>query len=87
MYYRDFKNFNVDNFYNDCKTVIWNDILKMNNINDKVEFINKNIITLYDKHAPIKPTSAHNHYSPWITDVIKIMQRKRNKALADYKKT
>lgn len=84
---RDFKHFNYNSFLNDLNDIPWNNMLYTQSIDQKVDFLNKNIISLFDKHAPIKTIRVSKPKAPWLTDVVKIMIKERNKALEKYKKS
>lgn len=83
---RDFKNINASQFYADLKSIPWQNIYQLNNIDKKVDFVNTNIITLLDIHAPFKTLRITKPYAPWMTDTIKAMMMDRDKILAKYKK-
>lgn len=84
--FRALKSINFENFQNDLESIPWHYIYDMDRIDDKVDFLNKNIIQLFDKHAPIKTLNkSHRPYSPWITDNIKLLQRLRSNALSRFK--
>nr|CAH7758423.1 unnamed protein product [Callosobruchus chinensis] len=65
----------------------WDDILYLNNIDEKLTLLNKLIVQLFDKHAPVKPARITKPYAPWITNDVKKMMRERDIALQKYKQT
>lgn len=81
---RNFKNFNIDDFSTDLHNVAWDNIIYNPNIDDKVEFLTSNILQLFNKHAPIRTIRVSKPKAPWLTDVIKIMIREREKAHNKY---
>lgn len=85
--FRDFKHFNHDVFYGDLQDVPWYYIYYFNDVNDKVEFMSRQIINLFNLHAPLKTKSFKKPCQPWLTDTIKTMIRLRDRALQDYKRT
>ena len=54
-----------------------------------VEDLNRNILTIYDAHAPLKTSKIKEPSYPWITDTIKLMIQFRNGALTyfSYRRT
>lgn len=85
--YRDFKNFIFNDFNEDLCAIPWDNILYINDIDDKLNLLNNYILTLFDKHAPLKTSRISKPYAPWITTSIKDMMKTRNKALQKYKRT
>lgn len=85
--YRDYKNFNLDQFLNDLNGIRWNDIFLINNINNKIKFLSDNIVDLFDKHAPLRTSRISKAYSPWLTSVVKHLMKLRDKALQKFKRT
>jgi len=85
--YRDFSNFNYDNFKQDLEAIPWHVMFSMTCCDTMVSFLNENIISLFNFHAPLRHSIFHRPKAPWITGTIKIMQSLRNKARAQYNKT
>lgn len=84
---RDFKNLNYDRFDADLRSIPWNIIYELDNIDSKIDFLNDTITTLLDIHAPFKTYRLTKPYAPWLTDVIKIMIIDRDRALKKYRIT
>lgn len=78
---RSFKNIDNDEFAADLQNIPWNHIIHLPDINKKVEFLTNNILGLFDKHAPLRTIRVSKPKAPWLTDVIKIMMRERDRAL------
>uniref|UniRef100_A0A1Y1NKD6 Reverse transcriptase domain-containing protein n=1 Tax=Photinus pyralis TaxID=7054 RepID=A0A1Y1NKD6_PHOPY len=85
--YRNFRNFNLTEFDNDLKFIDWECAYTLPNINDKVDFLNDNILALFDKHAECRRIKITKPPAPWLTDNIKLMISLRNKALTKFKRT
>lgn len=85
--YRDFTNIDRTAFQHDLRSVNWNIMYTMNNVDEKVSFLTNNILRIFEKHAPLKTFNAKHKYAPWITPVIKTMQRLRDRALTRFKRT
>lgn len=85
--FRNFSQFDLVRFESDLRVIPWNKLRDIKTIDDKVAFLNSNLITLFDKHAPFRTTRVKKKPTPWITDNIKFMIRLRNKALSKFKVT
>lgn len=85
--YRDFKNFNNDDFVADLCTVDWDYIYRLSDIDEIVEYFSQNICLLYDRHAPIRTVRVNKKPAPWLTDTVKLMIRLRDDAHLKYRRT
>lgn len=85
--FRDFKNFNYSNFLDDLNTTPFWQIYEIIDIDDKVNFFSREILNLFDVHAPLKTVRITKKKAPWLTDVIKIMMKFKDRALLRYKKS
>lgn len=84
--YRNFKNFNFNQFESDLRSIPWNNIYHFNAVDDKVQFLSENLIILLDIHAPVCRSRITKPYAPWLTDTIKQMMRLRDRALSQFKR-
>lgn len=84
---RDFKRFNYDDFSSDLLSMRWQDVIYLPSIEDKVQYLTDLIKCLFDKHAPFRTMRVSKPKAPWLTDVLKLMMKNRDKALAKYKVT
>lgn len=78
--YRDFKNFNTDAFLEQAHSLPWHEIIMIPTIDEKVDLFNTMLLDLYDRHAPLRTTRATRPPTPWMTNDIIRMMRKRTKA-------
>lgn len=85
--YRNFKNFNYNNFEQDLFNIPFFQIFDFNDIDSKVNFLVYNLIQLFNRHAPIITSKCTKQYAPWLTDVLKTMMKLRDRALNKYKRT
>lgn len=83
--YRNFSSFNYNSFKIDLESLPWYYVYSMDDVNDKVLFINENILYLFDIHAPFKTSTFSKPNPPWLTHVIRQMMRLRDEALKKYK--
>lgn len=84
---RSFKNFNIDSFQNDIRLIPWQNIIYLNNIDDKINFLNSNILAVLNKHAPLKSYKLAKKRVPWLTDNTRSMMKLRDKAYQKFKRT
>lgn len=84
---RQFKYFNQEQFDFDLQSSNLDSILYMGSIDDKVEFLNDKIISLFEKHAPLQRVRITKPYAPWITDNIRLLMSLRDKSKQKYKKS
>lgn len=85
--YRDYKNFSLDEFNMNLELIPWNNILQLNNIDEKILFFNENLLQLYNSHVPVKTAKFTKPPAPWLTDTVKLMQKLRDNALKRFKGT
>lgn len=85
--FRDFKMFNYELFLGDLQLINWDLIYSFPDVNDKLHFLTSNILNLFNLHAPIRTIKVSKPRAPWLTDVIKIMIKTRDKLLSKYHKT
>lgn len=85
IYVRDFKNLNLLHFQDDITKIPWNNIFYIENINDKVRFLEDNINILFSMHAPFKTIRVSKPSAPWLTDNLRMILKERDKALYKYK--
>lgn len=83
---RDYKNLDLHDFENDLNNINWNNIFYIENINDKVRFLESNIVFLFNKHAPLKTIRVSKPPAPWLTDNLKLIYKQRDKAVVRYKR-
>lgn len=83
--YRDFKYFDYNLFDHDIRSIPWDNIFQIHDIDSKVLFLNRNLLALLDAHAPLKQAIFTRPHMPWITDTVKLMQSLQDKALRRYK--
>ncbi|XP_050309050.1 uncharacterized protein LOC126745322, partial [Anthonomus grandis grandis] len=85
--YRCFKNFNVYNFNADMHNLPWDNIFYENDINMKISMFNNFILTLFDRHAPVRESRITKPKAPWLTENLKIFMRQRDDALRIFKQS
>lgn len=83
---RSFVKINMDNLNMDASAVVWTSIENVTSVDDKVDFLNKNIIALFDRHAPIHPVKLKHQPTPWFNDSIRKARMYRDRAFRRYKR-
>lgn len=84
--YRDFSKFEHDLFLHDLQGIYWDYIYELEEVDDMVNFLNSNILYLFDIHAPNKTARITKPPAPWLTENLRFMMKLRDKALTKYKK-
>lgn len=84
---RDFVNIDIDLFYADLCAVDFQRVFGLQSVEDKLRWFNSALLALFDLHAPIKKYRFTKPYMPWVTDVIKIMMKLRDKAKQRFRRT
>lgn len=79
--------FSLDFFQNDLKIIPWQNIFHMNNVDDKIEFLNSNILNTINKHAPIITVKHHKRCPPWLLVNTKFLMKTRDKAYSKFRKS
>ena len=82
---RSFKNFKNDLFLKELNSIDWNSIFNVGTIDEKLELFNSLLTELFDKHAPFRPIKLKHLPAPWLTQEIRALMLKRNRAKCKYK--
>lgn len=85
-YLRNFSKLRHDELLHDAALIDWSDVYGMSTIDLKVETLNKNILGLFDKHAPIHKVIIKRPPAPWITPDVRLAMNKRDRAFSRFKK-
>ena len=85
LYRRILRAIDYTQLSHDAYNMEWRNVVHLTSVDEKVELLNKLIIQLYDKHAPIKKIRIKHPASPWITDEIKVLMAKRDKLKSKFK--
>lgn len=84
--YRDYRNVNYVQLNHDVEAIDWNLIYTYDDVNDQIEFIQSNIINLYNLHVPLKTKLKRNIQEPWFDARIKELISRRDNAFKNYKR-
>ena len=80
FYYRDFKKINYDELCDSLLSIHWDHIYYMTSINQQVEFLQDNILMLYNKHVKIRKKILKNETKPWFNREVKTAIFERDQA-------
>jgi hypothetical protein len=78
--YRDINKVDEVKLKADAEEIDWSGLFLCNSIDGKVDIFNNTLISLFDKHAPLKRVKIKYKPNPWITDDIIILSRQRDAA-------
>lgn len=84
---RSFENLDQQKFNADLIRLPWHLLVRERNIDVKVEIFNNFILSLYDRHAPIKEIRVSKPKAPWLTQNLKLIMKERDLALQKFKIT
>lgn len=85
--YRDYKKFNPVTFLTDLEQVNFQYIFDIADIDGKLLCFNELLLSVYNRHAPIRTVKISRPKAPWITYTIKKMMSLRDRALVRFKKS
>nr|CAI5854689.1 unnamed protein product [Callosobruchus analis] len=85
--FRDLKNLDFELLQQVASNQYWLGVVHLDDINAKVNYLYELIQTVLNICAPIKNIKISKPFYPWITPVIRLMMRLRNKAYFAYKKS
>ncbi|XP_063897719.1 uncharacterized protein LOC135118779 [Helicoverpa armigera] len=86
LHRRCFARMNVDQLLNDAAEIDWTPLIEADSVNDKLEIFNNRVNVLYDLHAPVKRVRVKRPPAPWMTELIKIAMRRRDRAFRKFKR-
>ena len=75
---RSYKNFCPTNFLQDLQMIDWSDVLGCLDLDEAVKLFTYKFNDIFNKHAPWIIYQQRKHFSPWITEELKIMINLRN---------
>lgn len=65
--YRDFKSINVSELFCDLSRVCWDDCWFYESVDKKLDFLNRNLLAVFNVHVPIRSVRPMNPSCPWYT--------------------
>lgn len=86
--YRNLKDINLIYFQRDLESIPFDNIYEIIGIEEKISFLDNALINIFNIHAPLKNlTIRKKPFQPWITENIKRMQKLRDAAFREFKRT
>jgi Reverse transcriptase (RNA-dependent DNA polymerase)/Endonuclease-reverse transcriptase len=85
--YRDLKNIDKNQLFDDCLNTPWINIAYHRNVDDMVNDFNSFVLRLFDKHAPKRRARVTRPPAPWLTADIRSLMTQRDAAHRQYKRT
>ncbi|PSN46941.1 hypothetical protein C0J52_21277 [Blattella germanica] len=82
--YRDLKRIDDTILIRDALDIPWGRIWTLHSVDEKVTKLNEYILTLYDKHAPLRTKKVKKRPSPWMSTLIRDMMVERDLAFKKY---
>lgn len=86
VFLRSFKNIDIERLNLDAGKINWSSVLSATDLDIKISNFNNIIINLFDIHAPLRRIKVKHFPAPWLTNSIKLLMSKRDKAKRRYKK-
>ena len=83
---RNFKNFDNVKFLYDLNLIDWESVYAAATVDLKLNIFNSILTELFDVHAPLRPIKLKHLPAPWLTQEIKTLMTRRNKAKGKYKR-
>lgn len=78
MLQRSYKFFNENNFIEDIKNVIWDEVMDSSDVNTALKAFTGRLFPIIDKHAPLKKFTVRSTYAPWLDEEIKHLMSNRD---------
>lgn len=85
--FRDFRNFDRNEFHRAFFSVNWSQMYQLDHVNDMVNFLNASLINCFEACAPLRTVRITKPHAPWLTGVIREMIKLRDKAYSKFRAT
>ena len=85
IFFRDYNHIDLASLLEDAQATDWHAISQLTTVDEKVLEFNNHIITLFDKHAPIKQVRIKRKVAPWLNNGIRKIMTKRDRAKVRYR--
>ncbi|KAI5639939.1 hypothetical protein NE865_07668 [Phthorimaea operculella] len=77
---RDYSRIDKEAFERDLAAADWGSVFGSDDVDEKVGAFQLLLISLYDKHAPLKEVRVKHYPAPWLTSAIKKVMARRDAA-------
>lgn len=85
--YRDFKNFDYNEFLLSLYNVDWDFIYILPDVDSKVQFMSNTLVNLFNLHAPLRTIRITKAKAPWLTYPLRLMIKEREKLHTRFSRT
>lgn len=75
---RSFKNINLAELKAQCNDLQWDNLCLTDSLDEKVEILENNIISVYDKYVPERKVLKRKNPCPWINADLKSVMKERD---------
>ncbi|CAH2102080.1 unnamed protein product [Euphydryas editha] len=82
---RSFTKMNIDCLRKDAQAIDWSVVTVPDSIDEIIDLLNSLLIQLYDVHAPLKTIKVKHLPAPWLSDDLKDLIAKKNRAKSHFK--
>jgi hypothetical protein len=82
-YKRKLGDISLERFTKDLAFISWHSVYSASDVDAKIEIFNTLLMLLFELHAPVTKIVCRDTPKPWITDIIKLMMKLRDKALVN----
>nr|CAH7759109.1 unnamed protein product [Callosobruchus chinensis] len=86
-YIRNYKSIDAERFCNDLENENINEILYIQDVDKKTEYLSNAILSVLDVHAPYKLVRFTKKPAPWLTDNLRFIMHLRDAAKAKFNQT
>lgn len=83
---RNFAGIDTADFERHAACTKWEKVETFETIDEKVDFMSSNIISIFDKYAPVHPVKIKHRPTPWINDTMRKAMARRDRAFRKFKK-
>lgn len=84
--YRDFKHIDYALLEEHVRSINWETIYYMPSPNEQIDFLNSNILKLYNRHVPLRIKDCTPQNKPWFTQQIRTLMLRRDQAYNRWKR-
>lgn len=77
---RDWRDFDADSFQTDVTGIDWTSLISSNNMDEKIEIFNSELLRIFDSHVPLRQRNFKNLPAPWLRGDIQQAMRDRDLA-------
>jgi hypothetical protein len=85
--FRRFDLIDVDRLRVEADGIDWSAVFLSSDVNQMVTCFNTSITDLYDKHAPVQTRAVRRAPAPWLTEDIRSLMKRRNRAKVKARQT